>query len=56
VAEAISTNQPDSGNTFRYVGGQYVFNLSTSNLSKGTWQLQIDFGDGILHTVNISLK
>jgi hypothetical protein len=56
--EAISTSAADSGNTFRYdsTGGQYIFNLGTKSLSEGTWQLRIDLGDGVTHTVFISLK
>jgi predicted extracellular nuclease len=56
--EAISTSTADSGNTFRYdpVEGQYIFNLATSSLSQGTWALRADLGDGVLHTVHISLR
>ena len=56
--EAISTAAADVGNTFRYdaASDKYIFNLSTSGLSKGTWQLKLDFGGGITRTVNISLK
>ena len=54
--EAVSTAAADTGNQFRYTGGQYVFNLSTKGLSTGTWQLRVDLGDGVLHTVLISLK
>jgi hypothetical protein len=51
-----STSAATSGNLFRYDSGFYVFNLSTSGLSAGTYQLQIDMGDGVLRAVNISLK
>jgi hypothetical protein len=44
------------GNTFRYDSGQYAFNLSTKNLSAGTWKLSIDLGDGVSRTVSISLR
>ncbi|HEY5944728.1 MAG TPA: HYR domain-containing protein, partial [Kofleriaceae bacterium] len=56
--EAISVGSADSGNTFRYdpVNDIYIFNLATTTLSVGTWQLRIDLGDGVIHTVNISLK
>ena len=54
--EVSSTSNADSGNTFRYSDGQYIFNLSTKSLSEGTWQLRIDLGDGVLRTVNIALK
>src|SRR5262249_3075541 len=57
-SEAISTATADSGNTFRYdaQSSTYIFNLATSGLSKGTWALKIDLGDGVPHTVNFSLK
>ena len=54
--EAISNTQATSGNQFRYTAGQYVFNLATSTLSKGTWSLRIDTGDGVPRSVLISLK
>jgi len=56
--EAISTSSATTGNLFRYdsTSGQYIFNLSTKPLSVGTYQLRIDLGDGVLRTVNISLR
>jgi len=56
--EAISTSSADTGNLFRPAGDdQYVFNLSTDGLSKGTWILRIDLGDGVPNrTVTVSLK
>jgi streptogramin lyase len=56
VQEAVSTSAVDTGNRFRYSGGQYIFNLSTKDLSEGTWQLNIGLGDGVERTVNISLR
>lgn len=56
VVEATSNSAADSGNTFRYSNGQYIFNLSTKSLTKGTWTLKADLGDGVEHTVRISLK
>jgi HYR domain len=58
VLEAISTSNATTGNLFRYdaTSGQYIFNLNTKTLSAGTYQLRIDLGDGVLHTVNITLK
>ncbi len=54
----MSNAATDSGNTFRYDSstGTYIFNMATSGLSTGTWQLRIDTHDGADHTVNISLK
>jgi hypothetical protein len=56
--EASSNAAADSGNTFRYdsTSNLYIYNLSTSNLSIGTWSLQVDMGDGVPRTVNISLR
>lgn len=56
--EASSTSAATTGNLFRYdvESGQYIFNLSTKGLSKGTWQLRVDLGDGVLRTVFFSLK
>jgi hypothetical protein len=56
--EAISTSNATTGNMFRYdaTAGQYIFNLGTKTLSTGTYKLRIDLGDGVLRTVNITLK
>jgi hypothetical protein len=54
--EADSTAAADTGNTFRYSGGQYIFNLSTKDLTQGTWYLRIDMGDGASNIVQIKLK
>jgi len=58
VLEAISTSNATTGNLFRYdaTSGQYIFNLNTKTLSAGTYKLRIDLGDGVLRTVNITLK
>lgn len=48
--EAVSTSAADSGNTFRYTGGQYLFNLGTRTLAQGTYLLRIDLGDGMVAT------
>ena len=52
----VSTSAADTGNTFRYTGGQYVFNLSTKSFSEGTWELRVNLGDGLARTVLISIK
>jgi hypothetical protein len=56
--EAVSTAAATTGNAFRYDAAtdQYIFNLSTKSLSKGTWRLSIDMHDGVARFVNISLK
>ena len=55
--EAVSTNQPDSGNLFRETApGTYMFNLSAKSLSTGTWRVRIDLGSGGLIYAQFSLK
>jgi hypothetical protein len=59
--EATSTSAADTGNTFRYTGDQYIFNLATKGLAAGTWQIRIAQYQGsselvTLGAVNISLK
>jgi hypothetical protein len=51
-----STSSATTGNLFRFVNGEYVFNWSTAGLPAGTYQLQIDMGDGVVRAVNISLR
>jgi len=51
-----STSAATTGNLFLYENGVYVYNLNTAGLSAGTYQLQVDMGDGVLRTVNISLR
>jgi hypothetical protein len=56
--EATQTCTANSGDTFRYdtTAKQYIFNLSTKGMSAGTWSLRADLGDGVDHTVKVSLK
>ena len=56
--ETVPKNKADVGITFRSdSSGNYSFNLDTSTLSRGTWLLRIDLGDGVPgRTVLISLK
>jgi len=58
VMEAISTSNATTGSLFRYdtTGDQYIFNLATKTLSTGAYQLRVDLGDGVPHTLNISLR
>jgi hypothetical protein len=54
--EALPQADADRGNTFRYTGdGSYVFNLATTTLSQGTWQLRVDLGDGTVNVVLFSI-
>lgn len=56
--EAVSTSSATTGNLFRYcpTENQYIFNLNTKTLTKGTWLIRIDLGDGSLNTVTIGLR
>jgi len=56
--EATATGGANSGDTFRYdaAAKQYVFNLSTKVLSAGTWSLRADLGDGVNHSIKVSLR
>ena len=56
--EATSTAAATTGTLFRYdpTGQQYIFNLGTSGLSKGTWTLKVTLDDGNSYTQRISLK
>jgi len=55
--EPVSTSAASEGNQFRYSDGQYIFNLNTKSMSgEGTYQLRVDLGDGVSHTVIVSLK
>jgi hypothetical protein len=56
--EAVLTSAATAGNLFRYdtASEQYIFNLGTKALSKGTWQIKIVLDDGTPKTVRISLR
>ena len=45
-----------TGNPFRYDGGEYICNWSTTALTQGTHSVHVDLGDGASHAVTISLK
>jgi hypothetical protein len=51
-----STSAATTGNLFHFVDGTYIFNLNTSGMGPGTYQLQVDMGDGVIRALNISLK
>jgi hypothetical protein len=59
IGDPVDVDAPgaaSTGNLFHYENGYYVFNLSTQGMPAGTYQLQIDMGDGVVRAVNISLK
>jgi len=57
VWEYIPPEEYDEGNVFRYdvIDQQYVFNLRTRGLERGTYLLKIALDDGQIFTVQISL-
>ena len=56
--EGESSGAANSGNLFRYDydDDQYIFNLGTRNLSKGTWLIIVYLDDDTMHSVEIGLK
>jgi hypothetical protein len=56
---ATSTAAASTGNAFRWDadGQQYIFNLSTKALgAAGTYELRVDLGDGVLHTIQVVIR
>ena len=51
----MSSSGSDTGNLFRVEGNHYVYNLATSSLGGGTWQLKVTLDDARVYTVIISL-
>jgi hypothetical protein len=58
VLEATSTSASSSGNQFRYdlVDQQYIYNLSTKPMSKGSYNLIVKLDDGTTYSVLVSIK
>ena len=56
--EVTSTSEADTGDMFRYdpLAEQYIFNLSTKDLEKGTYILRITMGDGQFFEVQFKLR
>ena len=54
----LSTSVADTGNQFRYdtSGQHYLFNLSTSTMSPGSWQLKAVLDSGQIITSVISIR
>ncbi len=55
--ETLSTATPHSGNQLRWdaASGQYIFNLSTKNLSVGGWKITLDLGGELKRTVDYTI-
>jgi len=59
VNEAVISTQPDGGDTFRYdpTAGQYIFNLSTKNLSPGVYRIHANIMGGLMDRwVDVAVK
>jgi hypothetical protein len=57
--DATPTDGATTGNQFRLTNaamGEWHFNLSTTALSKGIWQIKATLSDGSVHTAFIELK
>lgn len=53
-----STSAADTGNVMRWdpTGQQYIYNLATKGLAKGTWEITMDLGGGATKTFRIGLR
>lgn len=58
IEEPFSNSAANDGNTFRYdsTDNLYIFNLGTSGMATGTYQLNIYLDDGTVKIVHISIK
>ena len=57
LAEDPGNANPDSNFRYDESSGQYIFNLSTKNLSVGTWQLDVIVtGDPTTYNVTFDLR
>jgi hypothetical protein len=56
--QATSSGKSNNGNYFRFSKflKKYVFNLSTKELSAGTWRLKIDLGNGTIFYTDLILR
>jgi hypothetical protein len=54
--EATSTSGADVGDQFRFSDGAYIFNLNSSTLGVGTYQIQVLLDDGTTKVTNLSFK
>ncbi len=57
VLETFEVVTPHTGTQMRYdaTSDQYIFNLSTKNLTVGTWQITLTLDDGTTRTVMYSI-
>jgi hypothetical protein len=55
VDETVVTVSADSGSTFKYDTGQYIYNWKTGT-GGNYWQIGVKFDDGQIYYVNIGLR
>jgi hypothetical protein len=57
AAPVNDSGSSNPGGNFRFDGASYIFNLSTKNLSPGTWQLVVTAtGDNISHNLPLQVR
>jgi hypothetical protein len=56
--EALNSNPASTGNAFRYDGSshQYIYNWGTKNFTQGTYSVHIVLGDGVVRSIQVSLR
>lgn len=52
----LDTTVNDTGSYFRVSDNQYIYNLATSQLTSGTWQLKVLLDDGRSYAVLVSFR
>jgi hypothetical protein len=57
-SESACSESPDSGTAFRYESDEklYEFKIGTRYQTQGTYLISADLGDGVAHTVRVSIK
>lgn len=55
-AESVTATTATTGALFRFSDSGYLFNWSTKGLPAGTYRIAADLGDGVSHTVQVSLR
>ena len=57
MGDVISSGEANADNNFRFDNGTYIFNLKTTGLSTGVYNLYFKAGsDPVLHTVQFQVK
>jgi endonuclease G len=55
---ATAAGGSNQNNLFRFDSqeGTYIYNLNTKALAAGIYRLRVDFGDGVMHTLLVTLR